>query len=144
MPAKIGIQWAAEVSKTRPNLLRQAATMRKAFALNGRSKHFPDLTEGGIQARKATLRGDGTRGRWRSPPRQPHHRRSGASRYSKITVRDIQMALAPIWAQEPVSGGRRRSPDAALIFTKGKVDVASTADPSTVEPRGESCPIFCV
>lgn len=88
-----------------------------------------------FEARKATLRGDGTRGRWRSPLDRHIIPRIGHKPISKITVRDVQDALSPIW--------RTKHPTAIkayqrthIVFSKAKL-MGYDSDPFTVEAAKE-------
>lgn len=58
---------------------------------------FAELVDLVFEARKASLRGDGTRGRWRSPLDRYVIPKIGRKAGSQIKVRDIVDALRPIW-----------------------------------------------
>jgi len=140
---KIRDQWAAEVRQGRdPISFRQAQRDAEALAAQRADPTFADLTEVVFEARKATLRGDGTRGRWRSPLDNHIIPKIGRKPISKITVRDIQDALAPIWHKSP-SVAEKAFNRTRMIFTKGKL-MGHDCDPFTVEAARGECPIFCV
>ncbi|WP_237400234.1 tyrosine-type recombinase/integrase [Rhodovulum sulfidophilum] len=58
---------------------------------------FAEMAQLVFEARKATLRGGGERGRWFSPLERHVLPHIGKMRVSEITPQDIKGALAPIW-----------------------------------------------
>ncbi|WP_370501680.1 tyrosine-type recombinase/integrase [Rhodovulum sulfidophilum] len=58
---------------------------------------FAEMAQLVFEARKATLRGGGERGRWFSPLQRHVLPHIGKMRVSEITPQDIKGALAPIW-----------------------------------------------
>ncbi|MEA5162056.1 tyrosine-type recombinase/integrase [Cereibacter johrii] len=97
-------------------------------------KRDPTLEELALitfEARKPSLRGEGTRGRWFSPIKKHVLPKLGARRVSSIHQTDIQRALAPIWRTKTATAekciGRL-----AIIFHHGKL-AGLPCDPFTVE-----------
>ena len=62
---------------------------------------FSELVDIVFEAKKASLRGDGARGRWRSPLDLYMIPAFGKKRASQITQRDVVDALKPIWKTKP-------------------------------------------
>ncbi|MFT6532405.1 MAG: hypothetical protein ACJASC_001954 [Limimaricola cinnabarinus] len=58
---------------------------------------FREMAEMILEAKKARLRGDGTRGRWMSPLETHLFPVFGKKRGSELTAQDIVDALKPIW-----------------------------------------------
>ena len=133
---KIRDQWAAEVRQGRdPISIRQAQRDAESLAAQRADPTFADLTDVVFEARKATLRGDGTRGRWRSPLDNHIIPKIGRKPISKISVRDIQDALAPIWHKSPTVAEKAFN-RTRMIFSKGKL-MGHDCDPFTVEAARE-------
>lgn len=129
-------QWAAEIRMGRdPISIRRAK--RSADALEARRDNptFAEMVDVVFEARKATLRGDGSRGRWRSPLDIHIIPKIGRIPISKITVQDMQHALKPIWHEKPAVAEKayQRS---RLVFAKAKL-MGHDADPFIVEAAKE-------
>lgn len=62
---------------------------------------FSELADLVFEAKKGSLRGDGTRGRWRSPIDLHIIPVIGKKPGSQLTQRDIVEALKPIWREKP-------------------------------------------
>lgn len=73
---------------------------QKAEAQRG-DPTFSELLDLVFESKKATLRGDGARGRWRSPVDLYIIPAFGKKRGSKITQHDVVDALKPIWKLKP-------------------------------------------
>lgn len=92
---------------------------------------FADMVDIVFEARRATLRDGGARGRWRSP--LDHHVIPviGKRRMSDLHRTDIHQALAPIW--------RTKHPTAIKAYTRTKIVFAEAqamgfeCDPGTVD-----------
>ncbi len=64
---------------------------------------FAEMATTAFEAKKAGLRGDGTRGRWMSPIETHMIPAIGRKRASQITARDIHKAIKPIWRTKHVT-----------------------------------------
>lgn len=73
---------------------------QKAEAQHG-DPTFSELTDLVFEARKAALRGDGERGRWRSPIDLYIIPAFGKKRGSQVTQHDVVSALRSIWKVKP-------------------------------------------
>ncbi|MCZ4352678.1 integrase arm-type DNA-binding domain-containing protein [Roseovarius aestuarii] len=128
--------WAAELRQGRdPISVRQSQKEAATAAANQADPTFAELVTVVFEARKATLRGDGTRGRWRSPLDRHIIPNIGRTPISKITARDVQDALSPIW--------RTKHPTAIkayqrthIVFSKAKL-MGYDCDPFIVEAAKE-------
>ncbi|MEI4262764.1 tyrosine-type recombinase/integrase [Roseovarius sp. D0-M9] len=129
-------QWAAEVRAGR-DPLQVREEQAKAAAINAQrvDPTFADMVAAVFEARKATLRGDGTRGRWLSPLATHIIPKIGAKPISKITIRDVQEAMAPIWHTKPAVAEKAYS-RTRLVFTKARL-MGYDCEPFTVEAAKE-------
>lgn len=129
-------QWAAEIRNRRdPIEVRQEQRDAEAKAAARADPTFAEMVDVVFQARKATLRGDGLRGRWRSPLDTHIIPKIGRKPISKITIREVQDALAPIWHKSP-SVAEKAYQRTRLVFTKAKL-MGHDADPFVVEAAKE-------
>lgn len=95
---KLRDQWAAELSAGRDPIAARKAHREAEVAARDRSDPtFAELTAAVFEARKATLREAGKRGRWLSPLVKHVHPRIGRQRVSQLTRHDYADALRPIW-----------------------------------------------
>lgn len=92
---------------------------------------FEELARMVFDAKKASLRGDGERGRWFSPLAQHIIPRIGKRRISTIDQTDIAEALRPIWTAKPATA-EKAFHRTRLIFRKARL-MGLEADPFTVE-----------
>lgn len=98
---KLRDRWAAELAAGRDPLAVRAA--ERADEIAQRDKVDPTLAEAVtmvFEARKATLRGEGKRGRWRSPLDIHVLPKIGRKRLSELHQSDIHDALKPIWRKK--------------------------------------------
>lgn len=96
---------------------------------------FAELVDLVFEARKATLRGGGTRGRWRSPLDLYMIPAIGRKRGSDLTARDVADALRPIW--------RKKFPTAKKAIERTRIVLRSAkrmtfpTDPDIVDSAQE-------
>ncbi len=94
-------EWASELAAGRdPIEIRES---RQADELAERSRHdptFAEATEMVFEAKKAGLRGGGSRGRWLSPLETHILPVIGARRMSEIEKTDLHRAFKPIWREK--------------------------------------------
>jgi integrase len=101
----------AEMDRTDPTLAEVAVTV--------------------FEARKAGLRGDGTRGRWFSPLAVHVLPKIGGMRISQIHQSDIHRTLKPIWATK-VATAEKTIQRLGVIFRQAKL-MGLECDPFTVD-----------
>lgn len=89
------------------------------------------LVEMAFEGKKATLRGDGERGRWMSPLKIHVLPRLGKRPASEIHQNDIRDVLAPIWRKKHETA-QKAIGRLAIAFTKGKLS-GFPVDPFTIE-----------
>ncbi len=133
---KLRDQWAAELRQGRdPKAVRDAQRTSEAEAANKADPTFAELVTLVFEARKETLRGDGKRGRWRSPldlHMVPH---IGRIPISQIKTRDVQDALSKIWrTQHPTA--IKAYQRTRMVFSKAKL-MGYDCDPFTIEAAKE-------
>ena len=91
-------QWAAVLqSGLDPISERERIRAEKSAALGRDDPTFAEMVDVVFEARKARLRGEGTRGRWLSPLRIHVLPKIGRRRIMSLHQRDIHDAIAPIW-----------------------------------------------
>ncbi|WP_146592451.1 tyrosine-type recombinase/integrase [Puniceibacterium confluentis] len=91
-------KWAAVLADGRdPISVRQAQKDAEKAERDHQDPTFAEMVTVVFEARKASLRGDGTRGRWRSPLDTHVIPKIGRLRMSSIHQSDIKSALQPIW-----------------------------------------------
>jgi integrase len=118
-----------------PIATRQNEKASAANAANKADPTFSEMVTVVFNARKATLRGDGLRGRWRSPLDTHIIPKVGRKPISKITTREIQDALAPIWqAHHPTA--LKACQRTRMVFAKSKL-MGYACDPFTVDAARE-------
>ncbi len=92
---------------------------------------FADVAQQVFAAMKATLRGDGERGRWFSPLRLHVIPKLGRKPISQITARDIADALRSIWkAKHPTA--EKALQRTRIVFRQAKL-MTMDCDPFTVD-----------
>jgi hypothetical protein len=95
---RIRDRWSAVLAHGRdPIAAREEEREQQRLEQERMDPTFADLVELVFDAKKATLRGEGTKGRWRSPLDQYMIPAIGRKPGSKLTQRDIADALRPIW-----------------------------------------------
>ena len=114
-----------------PIATRQNEKASAADAANKADPTFAEMVTVVFNSRKATLRGDGLRGRCRSPLDTHIIPKVGRKPISKITPREIQDALAPIWqAHHPTA--LKACQRTRMVFAKSKL-MGYACDPFTVD-----------
>lgn len=133
---KIRDRWAAEIRNGRdPISVRRALREAEMLAAQRADPTFAQIVDAVFEARKATLRGDGTRGKWRSALDTHIIPKIGRKPISQITVQDVQGAMAPIWHTKP-SVATKAYQRTRLVFAKAKL-MGHDCDPFTVEAAKE-------
>lgn len=90
--------WAAELAAGHdPLTLREEQRAAEMADRDRDDPTFDTLVQIVFDAKRAGLRGDGTRGRWLSPLQTHLSPRIGRRRVSELTRHDIADALRPIW-----------------------------------------------
>lgn len=90
-----------------------------------------DLIQTVFDARKATLRGEGERGRWLSPLKIHVIPKIGHRRISTIHQTDIRNTLAPIWSTKP-DVAQKAMQRLRIVFKTAKL-TGLPVDPFTVD-----------
>lgn len=99
---KLRDQWATVLAAGQdPISARDAQRESQKAEAQRDDPTFAELTDMVFEARKASLRGDGTNGRWRSPIDLYMIPALGKKPGSPITQRDLVDALRPIWRTKP-------------------------------------------
>lgn len=99
---KLRDQWGTVLASGKdPIDVRDAERQSQKAEIERHDPTFAELTDMVFEAKKATLRGDGTRGRWRSPIDLYMIPAIGKKPGSQITQRDLVDALRPIWKDKP-------------------------------------------
>jgi len=96
---------------------------------------FSDLVDLVFEARKATLRGDGERGRWRSPLDLYMIPAFGKKPGSQITQRDVVDALKPIWKSKHPTA--EKAIQRTRIVLRSAKRMGFPTDPDIVESAQE-------
>lgn len=92
---------------------------------------FAEMVQIVFEAKRAGLRGDGTRGRWRSPLERHVIPKIGRKRMSAITQRDVYEAIKPIWrAKHPTA--IKAIQRTRIILEEGRF-MGLSCDPFTVD-----------
>lgn len=92
---------------------------------------FSDMVTTVFESLKATLRGEGMRGRWRSPLDMHMIPKIGHLRMSEISARHLKDALAPIWHDKQPTAVKAVN-RTKIVFRKAKL-AGSNCDPFTIE-----------
>ena len=129
-------QWARVLASGSDPIAARDAEAAEAIAQRDRQDPtFSELVDLVFDARKATLRGGGTRGRWRSPLDLYMIPAIGRKSGSTLTARDIADALRPIW--------RSKYPTAIKAINRTRIVLRSSkrmsfpTDPEIVESAQE-------
>lgn len=124
--------WAAVLaSGVDPITERQRRRDETSAELSRSDPTFEELAQTVFESKKASLRGDGERGRWFSPLAQHVIPRIGKRRMSTIDQTDIAEALRPIWKDKPATA-EKAFHRTRIIFRKARL-MGLDADPFTVE-----------
>lgn len=125
-------KWAAVLqSGSDPISERERRLEAERAELSREDPTLAELIDIVFESKKATLRGDGERGRWMSPLRLHVLPKLGNRRASKIHQTDIRDVLAPIWRKKHETA-QKAIGRLAIAFTKGKLS-GYQVDPFTVE-----------
>ncbi|WP_158966285.1 tyrosine-type recombinase/integrase [Chachezhania sediminis] len=129
---KLRDQWAVVLAHGEdPIAVRDARQEDAKRALDRSDPTFADMVDTVFEARKATLRADGKRGRWRSPLDHYVIPAIGKKRMSRIDATDVKLALAQIWRTKhptAVKAIRRTK----IVFTQAQL-MGVACDPFTVD-----------
>jgi integrase len=128
--------WTAEIRAGRdPIAAREAQREAEKADRDRHDPTFAEMVTTVFEARKASLRGDGERGRWRSPLDTHMIPRIGNLRMSTLHQTDIKDALAPIWrAKHPTA--RKAIERTRIVFRKARA-MGVSCDPFVVEAAEE-------
>lgn len=128
--------WAAELSAGRDPIDVRRGQQDAAVAARDRTDPtFSEMVDLVFDARRATLRGDGQRGRWRSPLDLYALPAFGRKRASQLTQRDVVDALKPIWhTKHPTA---TKAIQRIAIVLKSSKRMGFPADPDIVESARE-------
>lgn len=133
---KLRDQWATVLSSGKdPIVVRDADKQNQKAEADRHDPTFAELTDMVFEAKKASLRGDGKRGRWRSPVDLYMIPAFGKKPGSQLTQRDIVDALRPIWK------GKFPTADKAIqrtrIILKSSKRMGFATNPDIVEAAQE-------
>lgn len=124
-------RWAAELAAGRdPLAIREAEQAAERAARAYRDPTFAEAAQTVLDARAATLRGGGSRGRWLSPLTLHVIPKIGRKPLSQITPEDIRDALKPIWRSKHPTA-RKAIERTRLVFAECKL-MGLPCDPFTV------------
>lgn len=125
-------QWAAVLARgDDPISVRDAEKENEREALNRIDPTFEEMVNIVFEAKKATLRGEGTRGRWLSPLSLYVIPKIGKKRMSELHQTDIKSALSAIWVKKhptAIKACRRTK----IVFEQARL-MGVDCDPFTVE-----------
>ncbi|MFG6637147.1 tyrosine-type recombinase/integrase [Sulfitobacter sp. 1A12126] len=125
-------KWASVLaSGLDPITERKRQRAETAAELSRSDPTFEELALTVFESKKASLRGEGTRGRWFSPLATHIIPRLGKRRISQIDQTDIAEALRPIWHDKPATA-EKAFHRMRIIFRKAKL-MGLDADPFVVE-----------
>lgn len=125
-------KWASVLaSGLDPITERKRQRAETAAELSRSDPTFEELALTVFESKKASLRGEGTRGRWFSPLATHIIPRLGKRRISQIDQTDIAEALRPIWHDKPATA-EKAFHRMRIIFRKAKL-MGLDADPFAVE-----------
>ncbi len=129
-------RWALVLaSGADPLATRQAEAAQAVAQRDRRDPTFSELVDLVFEARRDTLRGGGTRGRWRSPLDLYMIPALGRKRGSNLTSQDVADALRPIW--------RKKYPTAEKAIQRTRIVLRSAkrmgfpTDPDIVDSAQE-------
>lgn len=128
--------WAAELSAGRDPIDVRRKQQEAAVAARDRlDPTFSEMVDLVFDARRATLRGDGQRGRWRSPLDLYAIPAFGRKRASELTQRDVVDAIKPIWHTKYPTA--TKAIQRTAIVLKSAKKMGFPADPEIVEAARE-------
>jgi integrase len=133
---KLRDQWSSVLASGKdPIDVRDAEKESQKAEAERHDPTFSELTDMVFEAKKATLRGDGTRGRWRSPIDLYMIPALGKKPGSQLTQRDLVDVLKPIW--------KTKQPTAVKIVNRTRIILRSAkrmgfpTDPDIVDSAKE-------
>jgi integrase len=133
---KLRDQWATVLASGKdPISVRDAEIQSQKEEAQRDDPTFSELTDMVFEARKATLRGDGTRGRWRSPIDLYIIPAFGKKPGSQITQRDLVDALRPIWKTKPPTA--TKAVNRTRIILRSAKRMGFPVDPDIVDSAQE-------
>ena len=133
---KLRDQWATVLASGKdPIDVRDADKQSQKEEADRHDPTFSELTDMVFEARKATLRGDGTRGRWRSPIDLYMIPAIGRKPGSQITQRDLVDALRPIWKAKPPTA--EKAIQRTRIILRSAKRMGFPTDPDIVDSARE-------
>ena len=125
-------KWAFALAQGRDPITERKA--EKAARVADMARHDPRLSElidQVFEGRRATLRGDGSRGRWRSPLLKHVEPKIGRKLVSEITASDIEAVIKPIWRTKHPTA-RKAINRLHIVFNQGRL-MGYQCDPFTIE-----------
>jgi len=133
---KVRDQWATVLASGKdPIDVRDAEKLSQKAEAKRDDPTFSELVDMVFEARKATLRGDGIRGRWRSPLDLYVVPALGKKPGSQITQRDVVDALKPIWKTKPPTA--EKAIQRTKIVLRSAKRMGFPTDPDIVESAQE-------
>lgn len=129
-------RWSLVLSSGKdPIDVREAEIENQKAEADRHDPTFSDLVDLVFEARKATLRGDGERGRWRSPLDLYMIPALGKKPGSQITQRDVVDALKPIWKSKPPTA--EKAIQRTKIVLRSAKRMGFPTDPDIIENAKE-------
>lgn len=114
-------KWSAVLREGRdPISERNRLAEEQRAERNRADPTFAEAAADAFEARKASLRDDGDRGRWFSPIRIHIIPKIGKRRISEIHQRDVRDALAGIWKTKPVTA-QKAADRVSIIFRHARL-----------------------
>lgn len=124
--------WAAELAAGRDPLdLRNAARAKEVAERDRSDPTFSEMVDVVFEARRAGLRGDGARGRWRSPLDLHVIPKIGRKRMSDLAQGDVADALRPIWRKKHPTA-QKALQRTRIVFREARL-MGFDCDPFTVD-----------
>lgn len=125
-------KWQAVlVDGTDPISERKRRAEEELRSINAQGPTLEELVASVFESRRASMRGNGERGRWMSPLAIHVLPRLGKRRVVDLTQADIKDVLSPIWRKKPVTA-QRIVQRLSIVFTSGKLS-GLAVDPFTIQ-----------
>ena len=125
-------KWASVLSGGLDPIIERKRLMEIERAeINRKDPTFAEVTDTVFDAIRSGLRGDGIRGRWRSPLDTHVIPKLGARRISSLIAADIHATIKPIWKTKNATAEKAMQ-RLGIIFRKGKL-MGYGCDPFTIE-----------
>ena len=129
---KLRDQWAAVLRSGRdPIQEREKQRLEEIADRDKVDPTFAELVDIVFEAKKAGLRGEGKRGRWRSPIDRNVIPTLGKRRISAISAIDIRDTVAPIWRTKHPTALKAMQ-TTRVVFSEGRL-MGFPCDPFTVD-----------